>query len=95
MIAPTTATAPRLQASAGPASPIERTAVTSGLPPTGATTSTAAGTCCRKMIAAMPSVNPSTTGHGMNATARPSLATPASRTIAPARTATIGTAAAP
>ncbi len=30
------------------------------------------GTCWRKMIAAMPSVKPSTTGHGMKATARPS-----------------------
>ena len=28
-------------------------------------TPNAAGTCCRKMIAAMPTVNPSTTGHGM------------------------------
>ena len=31
-----------------------------------------AGTCCRKMMAAMPSVKPSMTGQGMNDTALPS-----------------------
>jgi hypothetical protein len=47
------------------AAPTERTAVTRVLCPVSAATPTAAGTCCRKMIAAMPRVKPSTTGHGM------------------------------
>ena len=33
--------------------------------PSGLATPSAAGTCCRKMITAMPTVKPSTTGQGM------------------------------
>ena len=44
----------------------------------------ARGTCCRKMMVPMPSVNPSTTGQGMKATARPRRLTPSSTTITPA-----------
>ena len=46
----------------------------------------ASGTCWRKMMAAMPRVKPSTTGHGMNATARPSPLAPRIMTSSPART---------
>ncbi len=42
------------------------------------------GTCCRKMIAAIPSVNPSITGHGMMLTARPRRRAPAASTMMPA-----------
>ena len=48
----------------------------------------AKGTCWRKMMAAMPSVKPSTTGQGMNATARPSPLTPRIMTSSPAITET-------
>ena len=44
----------------------------------------AAGTCCRKMITAMPRVKPSITGQGMKVTARPSLSAPAAITTRPA-----------
>ena len=44
----------------------------------------AAGTCCRKMMTAMPSVKPSITGQGMKLTARPSFSTPATSTMRPA-----------
>ena len=59
--------------------------------PPGACWAIAAGTCCRKMIAAMPSVKPSMTGHGMNVTARPRPVTPAASTISPANTVTSAT----
>ena len=45
----------------------------------------AIGTCWRKMIAAMPSVKPSTTGQGMKATALPSPLIPSAQTSSPAR----------
>ena len=45
--------------------------------PAGPVAPNAAGTCCRKMMAAMPKVKPSITGHGMNVTARPRPVTPA------------------
>ena len=54
-----------------------------------------AGTCCRKMIVAIPRVNPSMTGHGMNDTARPSRATPARTTRTPAMSVTTATAPTP
>ncbi len=71
------------------------TAVTRVFSPTAPSTPTAAGTCCRKMIAAMPSVNPSTTGHGMKVTTRPSRSRPAARTITPPSTVTSATDASP
>ena len=40
------------------------------------------------MIAAIPRVNPSMTGHGMKVTDRPSPVTPAASTMSPARTVT-------
>ena len=55
----------------------------------------ARGTCCRKMIVAMPMVNPSTTGHGMNVTARPRPNRPMAMTSPPAMMATGITASAP
>ena len=54
----------------------------------GAVSPKAAGTCWRKMIAAMPSVKPSITGQGMNVTARPRPVTPAANTSRPASTVT-------
>ena len=54
-----------------------------------------AGTCCRKMIVAIPRVNPSMTGHGMNETARPSRAMPARTTRTPAMSVTTATAPTP
>ena len=48
-------------------SPTARTATTAAFSPSGLATPSAAGTCCKKMITAMPTVNPSTTGHGMYA----------------------------
>ena len=95
MMSTTTATMPRVHSAVDPALVSEVSAVTSGFPPTGSVTPTAAGTCCRKMIVAMPRVNPSTTGHGMYVTTRPSRATPASSTIAPPMSATTGTALTP
>lgn len=56
---------------------------------------TSAGICWAKMITAMPSVNPSMTGHGMKETARPSRSTPARTTRMPARRVTTTTAPGP
>ena len=53
------------------------------------------GTCWRKMMSAMPRVNPSITGHGINVTVRPSLSRPATTTMMPANTVTMGIAATP
>ena len=63
-------------------------AASNGLSPSAATLPNAAGTCCRKMIVAMPRVNPSITGQGMNVTALPSPVTPAASTMNPANTVT-------
>ncbi|MCY1232670.1 hypothetical protein D9M72_451760 [compost metagenome] len=60
-----------------------------------ALTPKAAGTCWRKMIMAIPRVNPSITGQGSRVTTRPSLRTPAAMTMTPARTATAARAPAP
>ena len=48
----------------------------------------AAGTCCKKMMAAIPRVKPSITGQGMNVTARPRPVMPAATTSTPASTVT-------
>ena len=42
-----------------------RPATTAVFSPAGLATPSAAGTCCRKMMTAIPTVKPSTTGHGM------------------------------
>ncbi len=47
------------------ASPTARIATAAVFSPAGFGTPSAVGTCCRKMITAMPMVKPSTTGHGM------------------------------
>ena len=47
------------------ASPTARTATAAVFSPAGLGTPSAVGTCCRKMMAAMPMVKPSTTGQGM------------------------------
>ena len=47
------------------------------------------------MMAAIPRVNPSITGHGMKVTARPRPVIPAASTIAPASTVTKAMLAAP
>ncbi len=49
------------------ASTTARTAIAAVFSPAGLATPSAAGICCKKMITAMPTVNPSTTGHGMKA----------------------------
>ena len=46
-------------------------------------------------MAAMPRVNPSITGHGMNVTARPTPVTPATTTMTPARMVTAATLPSP
>ena len=56
--------------------------------PSGAVTPNAAGTCCKKMMAAIPRVKPSITGQGMNVTARPRPVIPAATTSTPASTVT-------
>ena len=53
------------------------------------------GTCCKKMMAAIPRVNPSITGQGMNETARPRRSSPAATTMIPAMSVTATTASAP
>ena len=53
------------------------------------------GTCWRKMMAAMPTVKPSITGHGMNETVRPSRSRPAAATMIPAMRVTATTACGP
>ena len=63
--------------------------------PAGAVAPKAAGTCCRKMMAAIPSVKPSIIGHGMNVTARPRPVNPAVMTSTPASTVTAAMAPAP
>ena len=55
----------------------------------------AAGTCCRKMMTAIPRVNPSMTGHGMYVTARPRCSTPAATTMIPASRPTVARAPTP
>jgi hypothetical protein len=47
------------------ASRTARPATVAEFSPSGRATPRAAGTCCRKMITAMPTVNPSITGQGM------------------------------
>src|SRR6185312_2408626 len=56
---------------------------------------TAAGTCWRKMITAIPSVKPSMTGQGMYETTLPSFRIPPSTTITPAMRLTSATVPAP
>ena len=63
--------------------------------PSGFGMSRASGTCCRKMIVAIPIVKPSTTGQGMKVTARPSPNRPIAMTSPPAMMATGITASAP
>ena len=53
------------------------------------------GTCWRKMITAIPTVNPSTTGHGTYARSRPSRANEAMSSSTPAMSPTTYTACAP
>ena len=71
-----TAATSTVTSSAGPASDqsrprTARKAATGGEDPGEADWPRAAGTCCRKMIAAIPRVKPSITGHGMIVTSRP------------------------
>ncbi len=47
------------------ASPTARTATAAVFWPSGFGTPRAVGTCCKKMMRAIPMVKPSTTGHGM------------------------------
>ena len=54
-----------------------------------------AGTCCMKMMTAIPRVKPSMTGQGMKDTERPSRRAPAMSTMRPARRLTVATAATP
>ncbi len=72
-----------------------RTATAAAFSPAGFATPSAPGTCCRKMIAAMPTAKPSITGHGMNARNRPNRSTPDTSTIRPARMPIAATAPAP
>ena len=74
IVATTTATMPiaaRLPVTSEPPSPIASptalAATAAVFSPAGFATPRAAGTCWRKMITAIPTVNPSTTGHGMYA----------------------------
>jgi len=53
------------------------------------------GICCRKMMQAMPRVNPSITGHGMIETTFPSLSSPVTVTMSPASSVTAMIASAP
>lgn len=71
------------------------TATAAVLSPFGFATPSAGGTCCMKMITAMPTVKPSTTGHGMNALYRPSRAKAAATKNIPARIDTTKTACVP
>src|SRR4051794_3719005 len=70
-------------------------AMTAVFSPPGLGTPSAAGTCWRKMIAAMPRVNPSITGHGTYASTRPTRNSPAATTSTPAITPTRITELAP
>src|SRR6476660_1447551 len=70
-------------------------AVRSTPDPEGTDTPSAAGTCWSAITVAMPTVNPSTTGHGTKATKRPRPLSPSTTNIAPASTATTATPAAP
>ena len=72
-----------------------RAATTAVLSPAGFATPSAFGTCWRKMITAMPTVNPSITGHGMYARSRPTRASDATTTSTPAIRPTSKTACAP
>ena len=76
-------------------SPTARTATTAVFSPSGLGTPSAAGTCWRKMITAMPTVNPSTTGHGTKARKRPSRGRRPRRSGRPAMSPTTSTASAP
>jgi hypothetical protein len=69
MMATTSATRPKAHHIPPPptASPTARTATAAVFSPSGLGTPRAAGTCCRKMMTAIPRVNPSITGQGMNA----------------------------
>ncbi len=60
-----------------------------------AATPNAAGTCCRKITTAIPTVKPSMTGHGMYPTSRPSFSAPTASTITPPSTDTTATAPTP
>ncbi len=63
--------------------------------PSGLRTPSAAGTCCRKMIAAIPTVKPSITGQGMKARYRPRRATAPATISTPAMIPTTKTASRP
>ena len=92
----TTAALPSVHSTVGAeAIPTACTAARTAFSPCGIATPTADGTCCRKMITAMPSVKPSITGHGMELTVRPSFSSPTSRTTSPAMIDTRAIAAAP
>ena len=53
------------------------------------------GTCWSAMVTAIPTVKPSSTGHGTNWMSRPSPARPMTRTMTPAMMATLATAPTP
>jgi hypothetical protein len=82
--ATTTTTATAASRPDEPTADSARTATTAVFSPSGFGTPSAAGTCCRKMIAAMPTVNPSTTGQGTYARHLPRRANEAATSIAPA-----------
>jgi hypothetical protein len=90
MSAVTSAT--RMTAANDPAPPIAsraaRHATTAVLSPSGLATPSAAGTCWRKMMVAIPIVKPSITGQGMYANNRPTRANAAITISAPASTPT-------
>ena len=66
MIAATTATMATDQATVGHDAVVnDCAAATAALVLSPGTVPSAAGTCCRKMMIAIPRVNPSMTGHGM------------------------------
>ena len=58
-------------------------------------TPSAAGSCCKPMITAMPAVNPSTTGNGMYFIARPAPVTANTSSMRPANTPTTSTPSVP
>jgi hypothetical protein len=96
MIAATTATTARSSPRVGhDIPPNDCTAATRALVLVAVVDPIAAGTCCRKMMTAMPSVNPSMTGHGMYDTTWPSRNTPARSTTTPASTLTSATTPTP
>ena len=85
MIAATTATVARVNAASGNSAVAkDSNAATPAFGLSAGTLPSAAGTCCRKMMIAIPSVKPSMTGHGMKVTARPKRNNPPASTMSPA-----------